>query len=677
MALGEIYENGESMLTKIIIKNFKSNIKNYILFFISNIVSVAELFLFCGLNNIIMRAITEPTIMMGIKNDFMMAVKLVTVISILLMVFSMRYYIKLRAKDYGTFMMLGMKKRVSYCLLFGEYTLGCLGSLITGILIGNVFLYILLYGLNQLYPETFVITSVDWNVYRNTIGLCLVVMLGIAVILLIWMDGKNLSTLMMKEEIKEKRPMSSKWLLLAMVGAGFIVLAVRQYNPGTWGYYFSHAYFISGGCFILAFGGGCVIEWLKKSRYYPQYILKINQFDSKYQSNMLAILMLFVIHFFALSYLGTQISDLLPLDREEKNYPYDVIWMAQNKDSKFSEKVAEKYKGTVCHIPMIRATMFYSQEEIGISESTYKNLTGKSYNLKGKEIVVGIENQDFQKEEKIKDKTSYDLYSWLYIGKFNPDIKAFRFSSILQDPKYRYDIKEIHTQSLFGKFTLEEEEESGENTVIFSDEYFEKEWEQQSKDNEEVSVLEVFKFPKDTEQAAWKEIKSYIEKNGVEVFQPDIVYPPHAICYDKTVFLKEQRLNILFLLSSKIFILLSLLLSGSFIMMIKNLSEISLYVRRYEFLNTMGMKKKEQKQNLRFEVQSVSNIALFVSISMAIVYVLMYVHWNILNGKIIKLTFWKYWGCMAGFYVVVQIFIQHLFAMYIYRRVVGKEITIG
>ena len=210
-----------------------------------------------------------------------MAVKLVTVNSILLMVFSMRYYIKLRAKDYGTFMMLGMKKRVSYCLLFGEYTLGCLGSLITGILIGNVFLYILLYGLNQLYPETFVITSVDWNVYRNTIGLCLVVMLGIAVILLIWMDGKNLSTLMMKEEIKEKRPMSSKWLLLAMVGAGFIVLAVRQYNPGTWGYYFSHAYFIIGGCFILAFGGGCVIEWLKKSRYYPQYILKINQFDSK------------------------------------------------------------------------------------------------------------------------------------------------------------------------------------------------------------------------------------------------------------------------------------------------------------------------------------------------------------------------------------------------------------
>ena len=82
------------MLTKIIIKNFKSNIKNYILFFISNIVSVAELFLFCGLNNIIMRAVTEPSIMIGIKNDFMMAVKLLTVISIFLMVFSMRYYIK-------------------------------------------------------------------------------------------------------------------------------------------------------------------------------------------------------------------------------------------------------------------------------------------------------------------------------------------------------------------------------------------------------------------------------------------------------------------------------------------------------------------------------------------------------------------------------------------------------
>lgn len=114
------------MLHKIIYKNFKSNIRKYILFFVSNIIAVAELFIFWGLNDVVVRAVTEPSIMMGIKSDFMIAVGLITGVTILLMVFSMRYYIKLRAKDYGTFIMLGMKKKMSYMLLFAEYIIGCM-----------------------------------------------------------------------------------------------------------------------------------------------------------------------------------------------------------------------------------------------------------------------------------------------------------------------------------------------------------------------------------------------------------------------------------------------------------------------------------------------------------------------------------------------------------------------
>ena len=59
------------MLHKIIYKNFKSNIRKYILFFVSNIIAVAELFIFWGLNDVVVRAVTEPSIMMGIKSDFM------------------------------------------------------------------------------------------------------------------------------------------------------------------------------------------------------------------------------------------------------------------------------------------------------------------------------------------------------------------------------------------------------------------------------------------------------------------------------------------------------------------------------------------------------------------------------------------------------------------------------
>ena len=53
---------------------------------------------------------------------------------------------------------------------------------------------------------------------------------------------------------------------------------------------------------------------------------------TKYQSNILIVLLLFVIHFFALTYLVTEVAALLPLDKYRENYPYDTVWMAQEKD---------------------------------------------------------------------------------------------------------------------------------------------------------------------------------------------------------------------------------------------------------------------------------------------------------------------------------------------------------
>lgn len=139
----------------------------------------------------------------------------------------------------------------------------------------------------------------DPVVYKNTILLCLGVMLGIFIILLVWMDGRNLSSLMMKEEIKEKRPVSSKWLLFTVLGIVFIILAIKQYKPGTWGYYFAHIYFLIGGILIITFifVVHLFLNRQKKEPFYFRYALKINQLDSKYQSNILIILMLFVIHF--------------------------------------------------------------------------------------------------------------------------------------------------------------------------------------------------------------------------------------------------------------------------------------------------------------------------------------------------------------------------------------------
>ena len=128
------------MFYHIIMKNFKSNLKNYILFFVSNILAIAELFAFWGLNDVVKKAVKDGVTAATLKSDFVLAAGLITFITVFLMIFSMKYYMKLRIKDYTTFIVLGMKKKTSYLLLLVEYTVGCVFSLVFGILMGRMML---------------------------------------------------------------------------------------------------------------------------------------------------------------------------------------------------------------------------------------------------------------------------------------------------------------------------------------------------------------------------------------------------------------------------------------------------------------------------------------------------------------------------------------------------------
>ena len=77
------------MLTKIIYKNFRSNLKNYILFFLSNIVAIMELFVFYGIRSIIKSSITDKVTAEALKTDFQIAVGIIAVITLMLMFYAM------------------------------------------------------------------------------------------------------------------------------------------------------------------------------------------------------------------------------------------------------------------------------------------------------------------------------------------------------------------------------------------------------------------------------------------------------------------------------------------------------------------------------------------------------------------------------------------------------------
>ena len=82
------------MLTKIIYKNFRSNLKNYILFFLSNIVAIMELFVFRGLKEIVLQIVKDTETAFLFRIDFTMALGMISVITIMLMAYDLLFKIK-------------------------------------------------------------------------------------------------------------------------------------------------------------------------------------------------------------------------------------------------------------------------------------------------------------------------------------------------------------------------------------------------------------------------------------------------------------------------------------------------------------------------------------------------------------------------------------------------------
>lgn len=98
------------MLTKIIYKNFRSNFKNYVAFFIGNMMGVTEFFVFWGLYSIVKNMSANSVMLEDTLEEIIISVSVITIFSTALMVYSMLNYIKKRIADYSLFYILGMEK---------------------------------------------------------------------------------------------------------------------------------------------------------------------------------------------------------------------------------------------------------------------------------------------------------------------------------------------------------------------------------------------------------------------------------------------------------------------------------------------------------------------------------------------------------------------------------------
>lgn len=685
------------MLTKIIYKNFRSNLKNYILFFLSNIVASMELFVFRGLKEIVLQIVKDTETAFLFRIDFTVALGMISVITIMLMAYAMIYYLKSRIRDYGLFIMMGMHKRMVFSLMLIEYVLGWVFSSILGLILGTGILYGIQFLLHKIAPLYFVrIVTANLNIYVYSIKFSIGIMIFTFFAVIVWIENHNLSSLIQAEEKIQKCPQKGYWTIAVIIGIILSVIAWFMFPSYEEVHYDAYFIWIIGGFLILTFGMGVLLEEIKKHEqfFYLKNVLQINQFSSKYQNNLMLVLMFFVIHFFALTYISTEISSLLPIEHyKAKNYPYDMLWMANTSEQKYIDSLADKTK--ITEIPMMRVTSVSGDQQIGISESYYNKLTGKTLHLKNKQvpmirvstyyganhigisektyrklsksqalnlkenqIAVRIENSD-AKQEDIKDSAYWEVYSTLYAGKYFGKQDSDTLIDVKENEDIHFNIQSICTQTIVGKYSTDGWHE---NIIVFSDEYFNKQWNAISLKNDNASELELFTFPTTRREPVCQKLKQYNQKSSYHKMgklQNNL--------YITDQYLNGQKMRALFSMSSKIFLIIASILSGFFIMSLKTLTEFPALQKRFEFFKCMGMRENQLKWNTFFEIKILGRIAESVSLVTGILYVGAFIHKQKLAGGISN-VFFKYWIILVVSYILLNEIIQEIFARYILRK---------
>ena len=648
------------MLTKIIYKNFRSNLKNYILFFLSNIVAIMELFVFYGIRSIIKSSITDKVTAEALKTDFQIAVGIIAVITLMLMFYAMKCYIKLRIKDYSMFLVLGMKKKAVSLLLLFEYCIGCVISLILGIGVGRILLYIIQRLLVKYYPRYIQMHALGYQIYKNVCLASILIMVLVFVILLIWLDRRSLGMLMAEDKQNEKRPASYMWIILAVIGNVLMIVGIILYCGSDTQYLYAHGGLLMGLILAVVFGLALFLNLLKKCKnFYYRHMLDLNQLYSRYLNHMIILVLLIVVHFFSLSYLVVQTAELLPLDQYRSQYPYDVIWITEKDNKGYAKKLASTYNGTVTEVPMIRVSTYYGANHIGISEKTYRKLSkSQALNLKENQIAVRIENSD-AKQEDIKDSAYWEVYSTLYAGKYFGKQDSDTLIDVKENEDIHFNIQSICTQTIVGKYSTDEWHE---NIIVFSDEYFNKQWNAISLKNDNASELELFTFPTTRREPVCQKLKQYNQKSSYHKMgklQNNL--------YITDQYLNGQKMRALFSMSSKIFLIIASILSGFFIMSLKTLTEFPALQKRFEFFKCMGMRENQLKWNTFFEIKILGRIAESVSLVTGILYVGAFIHKQKLAGGISN-VFFKYWIILVVSYILLNEIIQEIFARYILRK---------
>lgn len=551
-------------------------------------------------------------------------------VGLFMLVLLLLYYLRKRIPEYGVFKTLGIRRKTMYFCMGLELGIGTLLSLTIGGVAGTMLITVFqknIGGIDGSFLSPLILlkaVAVMLVIYLVTFFVTHDLFVGFRM-------GSSLDLQVMKESMPRR-------LHGIFVAAGIGLCALMVYWYGMNGNFENIQ--ILGGClvgmyFILRFGiAGYLLHGRKKKGALSK-LLRQHPFYHKSRSAVWYLFGLCVLQVCILAVFSVQLFSVSLVTDEEEIFPYDLVMCASAEDTEDME-LLEKIRQTdgveVADYPMFRVSGTDATERlesnemtpirsqnIGISESTFHALK-RAQDPDYKERSLELDDEG---------ESIYIVHQQNKATKARPiDYKSLRSTPYLYTGPVCISVDQYSPRTAFLRRKIAGEEVSGligvlcqgerENLVVFSDTYFEKAkdiWKDTNPYSGEVlKPEERAEYAEVLYQGPTRLIVAKADDKALESLKPelDAFRQRHRRDeeYDakvKSYYLKKDAMfhmeaeihmqETMAKLLICIFFVAELLLLG-----IKMMTEKKMSVRRTEFLNCMGMRKKERRRLVRWEM---------------------------------------------------------------------------
>jgi len=631
----------------IIWKNFKQNWKDYLLILICNIILFTVTVVSFHMMQLMDRkyGLRKINILNGLSEILMNAMIPMGILSMFLIIILIFHYLKMRAKNYGILLTLGMYRRTLYFITVLEFGFIFICSIFAGGVLGRGITGFLAKIINHKFELRLSVYSVGRKPFLYSLAaICIIYLISFMTAKDIFYDF-NVGKSEDMRGIAEKMPGKIRNILL-ILGVGLSLYSILQYRKL---YQFENEYLLLVffvGLFLLIRNG--IVGYLIRERKGPSYLKKLlihNQLYHKSKTNAGFITVFTIIQFCILFYFAFQFCSVLVAEEPEDMFPYDFVCLADESDNEFFEKLSDDYDIELYTYPMVRVTSYDSTEKsenpsggtkptqgqhIGISESTYHALKKHinpdyvekdlKHDDNGKNIYV-VYQQD--KSVKAQPVSFYipRKKALLHIG---TPCKGFDIFDLNREEigyqNYVVTGREIGT--LIGSFR----QGVRENIIVFSDEYFNTAkdmWETvnihtgkiikeeemripgftisqgvtrlvliKSNETEVNDICNELKFLQtkhtNIEDETYKMMNAYGDwASGIYDSTVSYVYAKHETI--ESIEIERIMKMVMSMASIVLFICMNFM-----VLIVKMLSEQELNIKRQEFLKCMGMPYKER-----------------------------------------------------------------------------------